>query len=306
MRAQKRPTVAIIGLGMWGEKLVRVATSLHAVVHGYDLSAAQRRACLLVYPNMVMHTSVAHIMNDPSIDAVVIATPPKTHFSLAKKALRAHKHVLIEKPMTQTTRSADTLCMLAATHNRSLMVDHTYLFSPAIQKAKNLISMGAIGALTHIHSIRAGNHVRTDSDMLWDLAPHDVAISQFFYGTPISVRTTMQEQNTTNIELFFTGRASYTANISWNQPVKQRILTFTGTTGKIRIVWKNTKEMLYVAGSRKPIQVDTTEPLEVMVRYFFQTFTQPKRPHRSDGKQGREVVRIITLLHASIHSGRTI
>ena len=245
-----RPSVAVIGLGGWGEKLVSAASRLPVRLHGFDIRPSRARMMKRAYPALEIHPSFKHILEDPHILGVVIATTPSTHYTLARAVLLAHKHVLIEKPITQSLREAQQLISLASRVKRIIMVDHTYLFSPAVLTAHKLVAKGIIGKLIRFESIRTHSRALSDSTILWDFAPHDVAVAQLFMQhIPDSVRplAVPYERNVTledaTIELNFTESAvRYLSHISWNDPGKERLLTIIGDKGALVLQWDAGRE----------------------------------------------------------------
>ncbi len=123
------------------------------------------------------------MLADPRVEAVVIATPVGTHFRLATAALEAGKHVLVEKPLATSVREAESLVRLADTRGLTLMVDHTFIYSPSIRKIKDLVDQGALGDIYHIDSVRINlGLIQNDVNVLWDLAPHDLSIVDYLLG----------------------------------------------------------------------------------------------------------------------------
>ena len=185
---------AIIGYGYWGPNLVRnfastPNTSVHTVV---DLRPERLALVSRAYPNIKVTSDIDSIWTNDEIDAVIIATPVFTHFDLAKKALLAGKHVLLEKPMTDTVAHAEELIALANEHGRVLMVDHTFLYTSAVQKMKSLIETGELGDVKYFDSTRINlGLIQQDVNVLWDLAPHDISILDYLIpAKPVSVQAT--------------------------------------------------------------------------------------------------------------------
>ena len=169
--------IAVIGLGYWGPNLVR---NFHAVAGENlriccDRDAARARAIARTYPTIEVVTDPEAVFGNPEIDAVAIATPVGTHFQLAKAALNAGKSVLVEKPLAATTWQAEELVKLAKQTKRVLMVDHVFVYSPAVRKIKALIDAGELGQLHFIDSVRINLGLfQHDVNVIWDLAPHDL------------------------------------------------------------------------------------------------------------------------------------
>jgi predicted dehydrogenase len=230
--------VAIIGYGYWGPNLVRNFNALSdaKVKKVVDLTPQRLAAVQSLYPSIEVSSSVDELWNDTSIDAVVIATPVFTHFELAKKALQAGKHVLIEKPMTDTVAHALELIDLAEQKGKLLMVDHTFLYTGAVQKMKNLVDSGALGKLKYFDSTRINlGLIQQDVNVLWDLAPHDISILDYLAGyEPVSVNATGVSHIHNGIENIAYLTVNYNTdfvahfNCSWSSPVKIRMMLLGG------------------------------------------------------------------------------
>ncbi|MEN9347532.1 MAG: hypothetical protein RLZZ77_1043 [Bacteroidota bacterium] len=230
--------VAIIGYGYWGPNLVRNFNALSdaKVKKVVDLTPQRLAAVQSLYPSIEVSSSVDELWNDTSIDAVVIATPVFTHFELAKKALQAGKHVLIEKPMTDTVAHALELIDLAEQKGKLLMVDHTFLYTGAVQKMKSLVDSGALGKLKYFDSTRINlGLIQQDVNVLWDLAPHDISILDYLAGyEPVSVNATGVSHIHNGIENIAYLTVNYNTdfvahfNCSWSSPVKIRMMLLGG------------------------------------------------------------------------------
>jgi len=229
---------AIIGYGYWGPNLVRnfSSTPQCEVAIVADLSADRLNAVSKVYPNIKTTTDIHDAINDPQIDCVVIATPVFTHFELAKKALLAGKHVLLEKPMTDTVAHAEELIELAVKHNKTLMVDHTFLYTPAVKKIKALIDDKSIGSFKYFDSTRINlGLIQQDVNVLWDLAPHDISILDYLEPRlPFSVNATGVSHIHNGIENIAYLSVNYQHdfmahfNCSWSSPLKIRLMLVGG------------------------------------------------------------------------------
>lgn len=302
------PSIAIVGLGGWGEKLVLAATRLYIPLHGFDIRPLQARKIKHIYPTLQVHTSFQHILQDPTISAVVIATTPSTHYTLTRMALQAGKHVLIEKPMTQDIREARELLRLASRVDRFIMVDHTYLFSPALIVARRLMETGSIGKILRIESVRLSSRALADSTILWDFASHDVAIAQFLLKRrPDKVRTLAEPYRPglaledATVELCFTqDSVRYLSHVSWNDPIKERTLTIIGKRGALILRWDAGHELLLRArnGTCALLKTPAKEPISEMLDHFIRCISTGKQPV-SNGETGYQIVRIVTALHES-------
>ncbi len=300
------PTLAVVGLGVWGEKLLRVALRLNAPVHGFDLSPTRMKEIQRRYPDLTLHASYHSMLSDPKISAVIVATPSSTHYSLAKRALDQKKHVLIEKPMTQNATHARELIEQAKKTELALMVDHTFLYSSTLMKAKQFLKDGTIGHIAYIESRRLGGVVRPKSTVLWDLAPHDVAIANALIGSPCTqvqtlatpyVRSTALDHAI--FSLTYSRRIRYIGFVSWIYPKKIREVTCIGTRGAFVLSWSGKKERLTLItrGKQQHIPCPSNEPLENMMKYFFEVIRS--MPPQGMYQEGYDVVRAIVSLHTS-------
>jgi predicted dehydrogenase len=177
--------VAVVGLGYWGPNLLRVLFELPDVNVKYacDLDADRLAKAARRYPSVEPTTDVDRVLEDPEVDAVIIATPVFTHFDLASRALRAGKHTFVEKPLAASSAEAERLIELADENDLSLMCGHTFIYSPPVQAVKAMIDGGALGDIYFISSSRVnlGLHQR-DVSVIWDLGPHDFSILTYWLG----------------------------------------------------------------------------------------------------------------------------
>src|SRR3954454_3862322 len=171
--------LGIIGYGYWGPNLVRnfFAAKDCFIKYVADTRVERLQQLKMTFPSITGLDDANKIIYDPQIDALVIATPVSTHFSLAKEAILQGKHVLIEKPMTSSVQEAEFLINLAEQRNLLLMVDHTFLYTGAVEKIKQLMNEGELGKINYLDSTRINLGLfQPDINVLWDLAPHDISI----------------------------------------------------------------------------------------------------------------------------------
>jgi predicted dehydrogenase len=226
-----------------------------SVVKIADARPERRAAASNLYPSVTAVETADEILNDSDIDAVIIATPVFTHFELAKRALVAGKHVLLEKPMTSTVSEAKELIDIARQKDRVLMVDHTFLYTGAVQKMKALVKDGALGNLRYFDSTRINlGLIQQDVNVLWDLAPHDISILNYLTGKKArSVQATGISHIHNGIENIAYLTVNYEDdfiahfNCSWSSPVKIR--------------------MMLVGGDKKMIVFNDMEPTEKIKVY---------------------------------------
>lgn len=224
--------IGIIGYGYWGPNLVRNFLNVNGgtVVSVAENREARIKHLLGLYPGIRVYNDGSELISDPDVDAIVIATPVFSHYDLAKQALLKGKHVLIEKPMTASVTEAQELIEIAARNNLVLMVDHTFLYTGAVQKIHQLIKSSEIGELRYFDSIRINLGLfQPDVNVLWDLAPHDISILTFLCDEqPVSVNATGTCHTNNGIEniayLTLNYQSDFIAhvNCSWTSPVKVR------------------------------------------------------------------------------------
>lgn len=325
--------LGIIGYGYWGPNLLR---NFNNALNCTVVSVAERRTDLhskitRSYPAINCVVDADDLLNDDQIDAVVIATPVFTHFELAKKALNNGKHVLLEKPMTSSVAQAEQLIELALKNGLILMVDHTFLYTGAVQKMKQLIESDAIGAPRYFDSTRINLGLfQPDINVLWDLAPHDISILTYLVNhKPISVNATGISHTNNGIENIAYMTVNYDSdfiahfNCSWTSPVKVRQTLIGGD--KKMIVYNDLepseKVRIYDTGYAHKTEEDKTR---IMVDYrtgdvyipklgsqeallgvandFIQSINNKKEPLAS-AQLGLNVVKILEASQQSIKNG---
>lgn len=253
----KKIKVAVIGFGYWGPNIVRNFHSQLNCDVEYVVDSSDERLAIVNknYPNTKTTKNLDDVINNSSIDAVIIATPVFTHYEIAKKALCNGKHVLIEKPMTSSVKEADELINLSIKYNKVLMVDHTFLYTGSVQKISSIIKDDFIGKVKYIDSTRINLGLfQPDVNVLWDLAPHDISIvNHIVDDKPYSVQAVGVSHTNNNIENIAYLTLNYTSNMiahfhcSWSSPVKIR--------------------KFLIGGERKMIAWDDMEPTEKIKVY---------------------------------------
>ena len=244
--------VGVIGYGYWGPNLVRnlMETEGAKVVACADKRADRRALAERRYPGLPVTGDGEAILGDPDIDAVVIATPVSTHHELARRALEQGKHVLVEKPMTRTTAEAEDLIALAQANDRVLMVDHTFIYTGAVRKTKELIVNGELGELYYFDSVRVNLGIfQHDADVLWDLAPHDLSILTHLISSPPQYVSAVGVDHVGTgfadmayLTVFFENSFLAHVHVNWLSPVKVR--------------------QILLGGDRRMLVYDDTEPSE--------------------------------------------
>jgi predicted dehydrogenase len=230
--------IGIVGYGYWGPNLVRNFLSVNhsSVQYVVDLRKERLDQVKRHYPSVVTTTNADEPLNDPSIDAIVIATPVFSHFDLAKKALQKGKHVLIEKPMTASSSEANELIELAQKNQKVLMVDHTFLYTGAVKKMKELVQRNELGRINYYDSTRINLGLfQPDVNVVWDLAPHDISILYYLIEErPVSVSATGIShlgngiENIAYVTLHFQSNMIAHFSVSWSAPVKIRKILVGG------------------------------------------------------------------------------
>ena len=316
--------VGIIGYGYWGPNLARnFADQSNAAVRVVcDLRDQRRAAATRQYPHIRVTDQAAAVIADPSVDAVVIATPADHHFALGMAALRAGKHVLIEKPIASTADEAARLIDEAAQRRLTLMVDHTFVYTGAVQKMRELVDAGDLGDIYYYDSVRINLGLfQPDVNVLWDLAVHDLSIMDFVLERrPTAVSATGlahvagKPENIAYLTLFFEDRLIAHLHVNWLAPVKvrrtllggsKRMIVFDDleTNEKIKVYDRgisvnpsaeNIHEMLvgYRTGDMWAPKLGLTEALHVGAAHFIECVTTGKRP-MTDGEAGLRVVRLL-------------
>ena len=224
--------VAVIGCGYWGPNLIRnfSTTPGAELVAICDLQPERLAKFKAQYPSVETTSDYAALLARDDLDAVAIATPVSTHFPLAKAALAAGKHVMVEKPMTATVAEAQELVALAEVKQRVLMVDHTFAYTGAVRKIRDMVQAGQLGELLYYDSVRINLGLfQSDVNVLWDLAVHDLAIMDFALGQePVAVSATGhahlagQHEDIAYLTCFFESNLIAHLHLNWLSPVKIR------------------------------------------------------------------------------------
>ncbi|MBJ6727087.1 Gfo/Idh/MocA family protein [Geomesophilobacter sediminis] len=329
--------LAVIGYGYWGPNLIRNLTETAGACVRYccDTNASRLAEAAVRYPFLKTTQSYQEVLNDPSIDAVVISTPVRTHYEIAKKALEGGKNVLVEKPLTTSVADAEKLVALAEKHNLTFMVDHTFIYTGAVRKIKEIVTSGDVGELYFIDSVRINlGLVQSDVNVLWDLAPHDIAIVEHLVReTPVSVcangacHVGNGLENVAYLTVYYDSGLIAHFHNNWLSPVKIRSMLFGGSkktihyddmqaSDKVKIYDRGVEvtpqenshdlRVSYRLGDMWAPKLDTTEALQHMATEFVQCIQDGKCP-LSDGRSGLNVVRILEASEMSIkHRGKEI
>jgi predicted dehydrogenase len=330
--------VGVIGYGYWGPNLVRnlfeVADT--RVIAVSDLREDRLRQVTSRYPSLIVTTDYRDLLDNPQIDAIAIATPVSTHFDLALQALRSGKHVFVEKPMTSTSEQALRLIVEAEGRNLTLMVDHTFVYTGAVRKIKEVIVSGRLGDIYYYDSTRINLGLfQRDVDVIWDLAVHDLAIMNYILPrTPCAITATGINhvsggtENLAYITMFFEDNLIAHLNVNWLSPVKMRRTLIGGSrqmivyddmepSEKVKIYDKgitvsDTPDSLYRAligyrcGDMCAPQLEVVEALKIEIQHFAECIRTGAKP-LTDGYAGLEVVRVLESASISMkHRGRLV
>lgn len=327
--------IAIIGCGYWGPNLIRVLHQLGGcqVKTICDLDSTKLDGMRRMYPSAHTSMNYREIVSDTEVDAVVIATPIHTHFSLSREFLMAGKHVLVEKPITRTSDEAQELISLAQKMCRVLMVGHTFEYSAPVAKIKELILAGEIGRLFHIDARRHNlGRLQTDYNVIWDLAPHDISILLHTTGCQTDqVRGITHKAYLVNntdsiaqVDLLLTNNVSAHLSMSWLYPIKMRDMTFIGDKKMIHYDDTNLMEKIKVHDKSVDSKFDfhevaisgtiyregdvyipylpSIEPLRLECHDFIDSIQNNKAP-KADGIVGLKVVKVLEAIERSVKSG---
>jgi predicted dehydrogenase len=242
--------LAVIGAGYWGPNLVRTAIATPAFRLSWlcDLQIDRAKAILSPYTSVRATSSYDEVLADPEVTAVAIATPAATHFDLVRSALESGKHVMVEKPLTPSAAEGEKLAALAHGSGLVLMCDHTYCYTPAVRRIRELIRGGEIGEVQFVDSVRINlGLVQPDVDVLWDLAPHDLSIFDFVLPEdviPVAVAAHTsdpigaQRACVAYLSVWLSNGALAHVHVNWLSPTKIRTTVFGGS--RRTIVWDDT------------------------------------------------------------------
>jgi predicted dehydrogenase len=324
--------VAIIGVGNWGPHLLRNFFNHQSVdgIYCYDIDKQKIDAVRKKYAQVETTARYDDILNNASINAVIVATPVTTHFELARQALQHGKHVLVEKPLTSTPEHGTKLVNIARENNCVLMVDHTSVYNGAIRKIKEIIDAGGIGNVMYVTTVRTSQGLaQSDTNVVWDLAIHDLAIVDYLLPTrPKAISATgtshvSKYEDIASVTLFFDTTCIAHLHVTWLSPIKVRRLIIGGTkktiifddtetTAKIKVYEKNFEcpsqkttlesSIHTMPGVYDLPQYDTTEPLALVTDEFIQSIEQNRKP-LTNGEVGLKIVKILTAVDKSMKKG---
>ncbi|MEW6049780.1 MAG: Gfo/Idh/MocA family oxidoreductase [Candidatus Zixiibacteriota bacterium] len=326
--------IGVIGCGYWGPNMVRNFAALPdvEVAAVSDLRPERLEFVRRQYPAVKLYTTrAAEVLSSPLVDAVVICTPVSTHFALGRQALENGKHVLLEKPFTATSDEARQLIDLAQAKNLRLMVDHTFIYTGAVESIKRYIDAGHLGDLYYFDSVRVNLGLfQHDVNVIWDLAPHDVSIMDFLLGRPpLAVSATgvahfpNSVENIAYISTYYDNNLLGHIHVNWLAPVKVRRTLVSGSkkmiiyddmepSEKVKIYDSGVEfitdrdqiyHMLvqYRTGDMLAPKIDLTEALKKVSLEFCRAIQDGRKP-LTDGQAGLQVVRILEAANRSIRN----
>src|SRR6202158_903950 len=321
--------IGVIGYGYWGPNIVR---NFHThqcseVALVCDQNAKTQERLKKAHPAIPFTTDAMEIVKSPSIDVVAVVTPVWTHFEIAKAALENGKHVFVEKPFTSSVAQAEELIELAERKNLRIMVDHTFLFTGAVKKIRQLVDDGAMGDLYYYDSLRVNLGLfQHDVNVIWDLAPHDLSIMDHVIREKAEAVVATGQKHLNGVEdvafitVYFPKKIIAHINVNWLSPVKVRTTLIGGE--KKMLVWNDleadeklkiydkgvkvtTREGLYDllvhyrSGDMWAPQIEQVEALTRELAYFVDCIANDKTPV-NDGEAGLRVVRMLEAANESM------
>jgi len=324
--------IGIIGYGYWGP---RVARNFHGL-NGCELSVICDRSVQSLgrakhaFPGVSVTSDPTEVIGSSDIDAVAVITPVWTHFELAKAALQNGKHVFVEKPFTSTVAQAEELIYLASKNHLQIMVDHTFLFTGAVKKIRQLIDAGTLGSLYYYDSTRVNLGLfQHDVNVLWDLAPHDLSImDHLITAKPDVVIATGQKhlnchEDVAYLTIYLENSVIAHINVNWLSPVKVRTTLLGGE--KKMLVWNDLEAdekvklydkgvdiksgqgvydllVSYRSGDMWAPKIEQTEALSAEAQYFIECIEKQQTPF-NDGQAGLRVVKLLAAAEESLKCG---
>jgi predicted dehydrogenase len=320
----------VIGYGYWGPNIVRNLVGLEGsqVVAIAEISPQARARAQKAYPGIKVTADSSEVITSSEIDVIAVVSPVWTHYELAKAALENGKHVFVEKPFTSTAAQGEELINLAARKNLKIMVDHTFLFTGAVRKIKQLLDEGALGNLYYYDSTRVNLGLfQHDVNVLWDLAPHDLSIMDYLIkGDPEAVVATGQghlngHEDVAFMTIYFPEKVIAHINVNWLSPVKVRTTLIGGE--KRMLVWNDLEadeklkvydkgvnisskegvyELLvsYRSGDMWAPQLEQVEALRQELTYFVDCISSGQEPF-NNGCAGLRVVRMLETANESLN-----
>ncbi|MCC6751816.1 MAG: Gfo/Idh/MocA family oxidoreductase [Deltaproteobacteria bacterium] len=333
MSGKEPVNVAVLGAGYWGRNYVRNLSGLPEARLSWvcDLDPRARERAATVAPEAQVTADFTQMLSDPAVQAVVIATNAAHHHGHGLAALRAGKHVLVEKPMATSVRDAEELVRASEEYERILMVGHLMLYHPAVERLRAMVQGGELGKIHYLYALRVNlGQIRSDENALWSFGPHDLSIIRYLLGAePESISARGQAYLRAGVEdvvfvnVAFRDHTMAQIQLSWLDPHKERRLTVVGSRKMVVFddVHPTEKLRLFDKGFDRPPEYDSygdylslrngdihiprvamTEPLTAECRHFLQAVSDGTSV-RSPGHEGLEVVRLLEAAQQSLEAG---
>jgi len=327
-------TVAVVGAGNWGKNLVRNFAALRRCKLKYicDLNESLLGGYRKQYPSTQPTTDLQRVLDDPEVEAVVVATKAAAHYAVAKQCLAAGKHVYVEKPLALSVADAKDLVSLAENQGKVLMVGHLLEYHPAVLRVKQLIEAGELGDVYYVYTQRVNlGVVRQDENAWWSLAPHDISVICYWLNGQEPIRVSAHGQTILQKDIedvvfatleFGDGRIAH-VHVSWLDPHKIRKMTVVGSKkmavfddmdaaeklrlydkgATVRQSFESYAEVIALRmGDILVPHIESTEPLRLECEHFVEAVLDG-RPVRSDGQDGLRVVRVLQAGQESLENG---
>lgn len=323
----KKGFIGLIGLGYWGQNLLRNFHELGVLHTACDASEAVIEAKRRQFPDVTFITKVDEIFSSPGIKAVALAAPAAAHYDLAKRALLAGKDVFVEKPLALTVKQGEEIVALAQERGHVLMVGHILQYHPAVLKLKAMIGAGELGKVRYVYSNRLNiGKLRVEENILWSFAPHDISVILMLLGEePVNVRAFGGDyvspgiNDVTLTELEFSNGVKGHIFVSWLHPFKEQKLVVVGSAGMAvfddvskeklffyphTIAWKDGKIPVAQKADYRVVPVEAGEPLRLELQHFADCVLSRARP-RTDGAEGLRVLKILEAAEKAFEKGGT-
>lgn len=315
------PSVAVIGCGYWGKNLVRVFSELGALACVCDSDSDRLKSLSFSGTPPELTQSLDSVLANRHISATVVATPAATHYDVVRRCLEADKDVLVEKPLSLTVEHGAALVELARSRSKILMVGHILLYHPAVKKLREVIQKGELGKILYCYSSRLNmGLVRTEENVLWSFAPHDISVLLHLLGEePVDVQAEGQSfltpgvVDTCSSSLKFAGGATARVFVSWLHPTKEQRLVVVGS--EKMAVFDDTAEkklLLYphrvdrsgaapkaVKAEPVAVELEKLEPLKEECRHFLDCIAKRQTP-QSDGAEGLRVLKVLDVCQKAL------
>jgi len=299
--------VAIIGLGRWGPRLIPKLLDHPMVddIYCYDIDCSRTTGVVQKFPTLRAVSDYESILRNQRIDALIIATPAASHYTLARQALEHGKHVLVEKPLSNKVVQAQDLVELASAQGLRLMVDHITVYSGMARMIKELVDSKEMGRLLYVDCVRADLGIlQFDVSVVWDLAVHEFALIDYLFNEePSAVSATGSVfygalEEVAYATLFFQDGLTVHVHVSWLSPVRVRRLMDRGVDDT-RMAGLDEPAFTYRDGAGQVLPYDRTEPMVVLIDEFFKAIAEDRQPLTS-GTQGLRIVKILEAVEESI------